>query len=101
MHPDCPLKIAANEDGATPNYDQRGGPFNLDTRRFTSRQACGRGLRATQQNTINLMCMPVCFRRKAWTPCCQPVHQWGKPGRVHVKGGADPLSPEVGGAACQ
>ena len=58
-----PLTTAANEDWATPNYDQSGGPFNLDTHCSNSRQACGRGLRATQQNTINLMCMPVCFRK--------------------------------------
>jgi len=29
------------------------------------------------------------------------VQQWGKSGRVHIKDEIDPLSPEVGGEACQ
>ena len=101
MHPDCPLTTAANEDGATLNYDQRGGPFNLDTplQQPPGLRAWAEGDPAEHhQLDVHARLLP-----KAWTPKILLTFSAavGKSGRVHVKGGTDPLSPEVGGAACQ
>ena len=120
MHPDCPLAagkkkgratpwhppksrllIAVSDDGATPNYDQSGGPSNLDAplHQPPGLRAWAEGDPAEHHQSD----MHTCLLTGAWAPtqCC---HQCsiGESRRVPIsKMGADPLSPEVGGDACQ
>ena len=59
-------------------------------------------MRATQQNTINLICMPVCSREHGPQHNAAIKCNIGESQGVSIsKMGTDPLSPEVGGDACQ
>ena len=110
MHPDCPLAagkkkgratpwhppksrllIAVSDDGATPNYDQSGGPSNLDAPLHQPP-----GLRAwaegdpAEHHQIDVHARLL---TGAWTPtqCCHQMQHWGKSVHVHIKDGDRPF----------
>ena len=93
--------MAVNDDCATPNYDQSGGPSNLDAPHHQPP-----GLRAWAEGDPaehHQLDVHARLLMGAWAPtqCC---HQCsiGERRRVSIsKMGTDPLSPEVGGEACQ
>ena len=110
MHPDCPLAagkkkghptpwhppksrllIAVGDDGATPNYDQSGGPSNLDAplHQPPGLRAWAEGGPAEHhQIDVHTRLLP-----KAWAPnsCHHIEQQWGKSVCARIKDGGRPI----------
>ena len=83
--------MAVNDDGATPNYDQSGGPSNLDAPLHQPP-----GLRAWAEGDPaehHQFDVHACLLTGAWTPtqCCHQMQHWGKSVRVHIKDGDRPI----------
>ena len=101
--PKSRLLIAENDDGATPNYDQSGGPSNLDAPLQWLHQPPG--LRAWAEDDPaehHQFDVHARLLLKAWTPTSCYHAAVGENRCVSIsKMGTDPLSPEVGGDACQ